>query len=286
MAISTRTYTYDEAMRAVKARVAASKTSFTAGMMVLPKARREGMYALYAFCRVVDDIADDSPSADIARAGLAQWRGFIAKAFQGRASDEITTALLPAISAFGLVETDFQAIIDGMEMDMTAIVAPDFATFDLYCDRVASAVGRISVRIFGDSSDKAMKVSYHLGRALQQTNILRDLAEDAARGRLYLPREILNHFDIQSRDPAAVLNDPRLPDACRLLAKTTREHYKQADAAMRQCRPQAMRSAKIMRAYYGALFDRLEAKGFNDPRNRVTLGKAEKLFLMLKGFFA
>jgi phytoene synthase len=286
MAINTRTYTYDEAMRAVKARVAASKTSFTAGMMILPKARREGMYALYAFCRVVDDIADDSPSADIARAGLAQWRGFIAEAFQGRASDEITTALLPAISAFGLVETDFQAIIDGMEMDMTAIVAPDFATFDLYCDRVASAVGRISVRIFGDSSDRAMKVSYHLGRALQQTNILRDLAEDAARGRLYLPREILNHFDIQSRDPAAVLNDPRLPDACRLLAKTTREHYKQAEAAMRQCRPQAMRSAKIMRAYYGAIFDRLEAKGFTEPRRRVTLGKAEKLFLMLKGFVA
>jgi len=178
---------YAEAIEQVKAQVVASRTSFGAGMAILPKDRREGMYALYGFCRVVDDIADESPSPDIAARGLQDWRVRIADVFKGKPSCAITTALLPAIGKFGLIEKDFQEIIDGMEMDSEAIIAPDFATLDLYCDRVASAVGRVSVRIFGAAGHEGERVAHHLGRALQLTNVLRDLAEDAKRGRLYLP---------------------------------------------------------------------------------------------------
>ena len=273
---------YPEALAEVKAQVAASRSSFHAGMAVLPKARREGMYALYGFCRVVDDIADDSPSPVLAAAGLQTWRGLIADAFRGKAVNAITTTLLPAISAFHLVEKDFQEIIDGMEMDSVAIIAPDAATLDQYCDRVASAVGRVSVRIFGDASQDAMQVAHHLGRALQLTNILRDLAEDAARGRLYLPRELLDRYGIASRIPTDVLRSPQLPAVCRALATQAGDHYTQADAFMKKCATAAMRPAQIMSAYYRAIFDKLLVLDWHDPFTRVTLPKWKKIFLILK----
>ena len=276
---------YPEALSQVKAQVAASRSSFSAGMSILPKPRREGMYALYGFCRVVDDIADDSPSAEIAATGLQKWRTNITAVFKGQATDAITTALLPAIRDYTLVEKDFQEIIDGMEMDSIAIIAPDNAKLDTYCDRVASAVGRISVRIFGDSSDNAMQVAYHLGRALQLTNILRDLTEDAARGRLYLPCELLDKHGIATRNPAEVLRSPQLRAVCRDLAGTTKEHYAQADSYMQKCIPSAMRPARIMSAYYGAIFAELVKLDWQDTSTRVTLPKWKKITLLLKGFF-
>ncbi|MDR3423760.1 MAG: presqualene diphosphate synthase HpnD [Alphaproteobacteria bacterium] len=277
--------TYPQALAQVKSTVVAARTSFYAGMAVLPKARREGMYALYGFCRVVDDIADDSPSPEIAAKKLQEWRARISDVFRGKPSEAITTALLPAIRAFNLVEKDFQEIIDGMEMDSKSIVAPDFATLDLYCDRVASAVGRASVRIFGNVGADAMQVAHHLGRALQLTNILRDLAEDAARGRLYLPRELLEKHGIETRYPNDLLLDPKLPAVCRDLALKAREHYAQADACIKKCPAEAMRPARIMRDYYKAIFDRLLERDWRDPLTRVTLPKWKKIWLILKGFF-
>jgi len=209
------TMDYAEAMATVRARVAASRTTFHAGMTFLPKPRREAMYAFYAFCREVDDIADDSATPEESRRGLQEWRRRVAMLFQGQASDPITSALLPAVTAFQLVEQDFQSIIDGMAMDATApIFAPDAATLDLYCDRVASAVGRVSVRIFGDAGAEAMQVAHHLGRALQLTNILRDLGEDAARGRLYLPAELLAKYKIPYVSAQEVIADSALPAVC------------------------------------------------------------------------
>lgn len=274
--------TYDAALADVKNRVAKSRSSFHAGMAVLPKARRDAMYALYAFCREVDDIADDSATPEIAAAGLAEWRAKIADLFKGRADNSITAALLPAVQQFGLVEPDFQAVIDGMEMDSVAICAPDEKTFDLYCDRVASAVGRISVRIFGDASSSAMRVAHHLGRALQITNILRDVAEDAARGRLYLPAELLAAQGITSRNPIEVVHDIRLPQVCRALAQAAEKHFKGADQAMALCNHAAMRPARVMRAYYGAILQRLIKADWQDPATRVRLPAWQKLWLVLR----
>jgi phytoene synthase len=277
------TIAYADALADVKARVNASRTSFHAGMAILPRERREAMYALYAFCREVDDIADDSPTHEASAVGLQRWRERISSLFHGKAEDTITSALLPAVERFGLIESDFQAIIDGMAMDAAgAICAPDMATLDLYCDRVASAVGRVSVRMFGDSSANAMDVAYHLGRALQLTNILRDLMEDAARGRLYLPEELLAKHNIASREPKAVLRDPNIRPVCRELAQRARGHFRSADAAMQSCIPAAMRPAKIMRAYYGAILDRLVAHDWRDMSMRASLPKWQKYWLVLR----
>jgi phytoene synthase len=274
---------YAEALKQVKTSVSASRTSFMAGMTILPRKRREAMYAFYAFCRAVDDIADESPSPEIAQRELQDWRLRISNLFKGSPSDFITTALAPAVGEFHLVEKDFQEIIDGMEMDSTDIVAPDAETLDLYCDRVASAVGRVSVRIFGTSSEEAMRVAHHLGRAFQLTNILRDLGEDAARKRVYLPRELLNKHGIDARAPQEVLKSPHLPKACIDLAAQTRQHYEQAAAFMEKCPRQAMRPARIMRDYYEAIFNALLKAGWQDSTARISLPRWKKLLLVLKG---
>ncbi|NTU76544.1 MAG: presqualene diphosphate synthase HpnD [Alphaproteobacteria bacterium] len=274
---------YRKALQEVRARVAASRTSFGAGMAVLPRERREAMYALYAFCREVDDIADDGANEEMRRRGLRLWRQRLHDLFHvGQPSECITRVLYPALNRFALVESEFQAIIDGMEMDAGApLRAPSLATLDLYCDRVASAVGRVSVRIFGDASAEAMKVAHHLGRALQLTNILRDVAEDAARGRLYLPEELLIKHNLETQDPIGVLGDRHFASLCRELAAMAGEHFQQADAAIALCDSKSMRPARIMRAYYGAIHAQLVKEDWRDPFTRVSLSTWQKLRLAL-----
>ncbi len=282
-----------EAKKTVRACVKAARTSFGAGMAILPAPRREGMYALYAFCRIVDDIADDDGATEAQRqADLNLWRVRIKDLFEKDiTADAVTVALRPAIAAYGLVQDDFQAIINGMEMDAGApIVAPSFDLLDLYCDRVASAVGRASVRIFGDGSPTALELAYHLGRAFQLTNILRDIAEDAARGRLYLPRELLEKHGVVWDDLQALIDHPHLPLVGRDLAQHASIHFAAADAAMARCLPMAMRPAKIMRAYYGAIFNGLLIQDWRAPRTRVALGKAKKIAILsralLRSYFS
>jgi phytoene synthase len=284
-AVAGVTLSYAEALADVKARVARSRTSFGPGMAVLPRERREAMYALYAFCREVDDIADDGLSEEQRHAELAQWRGWIRDLFQhGHSVNAITCALQPAITRFVLQEQDFQDIIDGMAMDAGApIVAPTMAVLDLYCDRVASAVGRASVRIFGDASADALQVAYHLGRALQLTNILRDIAEDAARGRLYLPQELLVKHSIAA-DPATITTAVNLPLLCRELAVKADEHFTAANAAMRRCNQAAMKPARLMRDYYFAIYQRLLKTDWQDMTRRVSLPKWQKLWLATRLF--
>ena len=178
-------------VQAVESIVRNAGTSFYRGMRVLPADRRATMYAVYAFCRAVDDIADEEGGLSEKVAGLNAWRARIAALYAGGAGDDpVTRVLRAAIERFHLRQPDFLAVIDGMQMDAEApIVAPDLGVLDLYCDRVASAVGRLSVRAFGDKSEAADRVAHHLGRALQLTNILRDLPEDAARGRQRIRQE-------------------------------------------------------------------------------------------------
>jgi squalene synthase HpnD len=268
---------------AVRSRVEASGTSFYWAMRLLPKSRREAMYAVYAFCREVDDIADDAPPAERGP-GLDRWRDEIAALYEGgRPRDLVARALAGPIARYDLRREDFLAVIDGMAMDAAAdIRAPSLAELDLYCDRVASAVGRLSVRIFGDYVAAADEVAHHLGRALQLTNILRDLAEDGERGRLYLPRELLDRHGIAGSDPAVILADAALPAVCRDLAAIAEEHYRDAEAAMRRCSRHAMRPARVMGAVYKATLDRLVAAGWRDLAERGSLPKARKIWLVLR----
>lgn len=268
----------DEVERLVRA----SGTSFYSGMRILKPDRRAAMYAIYAFCRLVDDIADEEAPLDEKRAALDAWRARIGRFAEGAAEDAVARVLFLAAQKFSLRTEDFLAVIDGMQMDAeTVIVAPPLDTLDLYCDRVASAVGRLSVRAFGDASAAADEVAHHLGRALQLTNILRDLGEDAARGRLYLPREWLAEAGVPS-DPAAALLSANLPKVCERGTSRAHAHFAAAKSAMARCNPRAMRPARLMAASYAAILRRLEHRGWERPEQRVSVPKWEKLWIAVR----
>jgi phytoene synthase len=260
----------------------ASGSSFYAAMRVLPPAEREAMFAIYGFCRQVDDIADEpGPSPEERRAQLDVWRRAVETLYGGRAAERVASLAAP-VRRFGLDKDDLVAVIDGMEMDIgEPIVAPSFAEFDLYCDRVASAVGRLSAKVFGMEDGPGRELAHHLGRALQFTNVLRDLDEDAAMGRLYLPAESLAAAGIEAREPALVLADPRIDVACRWLAAKAQVEYRAADKVMKASSVGRLRAPRLMSAVYGAILRRMEAAGWTAPRARVSLSKGRMAWILL-----
>jgi len=250
----------------------ASGSSFYTAMRILPRAQRDAMFEIYSFCRLVDDVADSSAPHAERRAQLAQWRSDIEAMYAGRPPAELR-ALARTAKDFALRKEDFLAVIDGMEMDAAAdIRAPDWATLDLYCDRVASAVGRLSVRVFGMNEADGIALAHHLGRALQLTNILRDLDEDAGIGRLYLPREALRDAGIISTDPMTVLADPMLGEACNTVTERARKHFGEADAIMARNPRRLVRAPRIMERVYRVMLDGMAARGWVAPRTRVSVG--------------
>ncbi|MFH0296717.1 presqualene diphosphate synthase HpnD [Bradyrhizobium sp. 31Argb] len=263
----------------------ASGSSFYAAMRILPRAQRDAMFQIYSFCRQVDDIADsDGPRAE-RLAALQQWREDIDALYQGNPPPRLKD-YVGSVRSFGLKREDFLAIVDGMEMDVPQdIRAPDMATLDLYCDRVASAVGRLSVRVFGLPEDDGIQLAHHLGRALQLTNILRDVDEDAGLGRLYLPREMLLHAGITSDDPQRVIAERNLPRVCLPLAERAKKHFEKADDIMKRNSRRAVRAPRIMSKYYRAILDLLIARGFATPREPVRVGKMQKIGILLRYAF-
>ena len=260
-----------------------SGSSFYAGMRVLPLAEREAMYAVYAFCRAVDDIADDHDGDRAARAAaLAEWRDDIASLYAGGPPGK-ALLVAGAVRSFGLAQADFDAVIDGMAMDIaTDICCPDAATLDLYCDRVASAVGRLSVRIFGMDAEPGLLLAHHLGRALQLTNILRDIDEDAAINRAYLPREHVVAAGIDPSSPGAVAADDRVDAACRDVAGLAHDHFRQALAVLGKRPKGHLLAPRLMAAVYEKLLRRMEAVGWRRPRTRVRVGKAELIWTVAR----
>lgn len=260
-----------------------SGSSFYAGMRVLPKAEREAMYAVYAFCRQVDDIADDEGGDRAERAvALDAWRMDIESLYAGR--DPGQAALVAeAVKRFGLRKDDFIAIIDGMAMDVERDIRwPAFDTLDLYCDRVASAVGRLSVRIFGMEERPGVELAYHLGRALQFTNILRDIDEDATIGRVYLPREPLVAAGVALDEPLILVANSRIDGACRMLAAKAHEHFAAAQAIL-AARPRGhLLAPRLMAAVYEPILRRMEAAGWGTPRTRIRVNKPALLFTVLR----
>lgn len=260
----------------------ASGSSFYAAMRLLPKAEREGMFAIYEFCRKVDDIADEpGPTAEERRAQLDVWRRGLDSLYSGGATPA-TRPLVEPIGKFGLVKEDFLAVIDGMEMDIDEpIRAPDFATLDLYCDRVASAVGRLSVRIFGMDDEPGRKLAHHLGRALQFTNVLRDLDEDAGVGRLYLPAQALEAAEIETRDVAEVLAHPRIDKACRWLAARALEQYHEAEKVIHAADKGRLRAPRLMIGVYRHILRRMIRASWRPPRERISVSKSRMAWVVL-----
>ena len=260
-----------------------SGSSFYSAMKLMAKAEREAMFAIYAFCRAVDDIADDGIGTRDERAQrLEAWRRDLDTLYKG-GEPRLCGFLANAVKTYRLRQEDFLAVIDGMQMDVEReIRAPDLSTLDLYCERVASAVGRLSIKVFGMEEEPGFELAHHLGRALQLTNILRDLDEDAQSGRLYLPREYLLEAGVPNEDPQQAIARPEIDRACRKLARVAHAHYEAAtDILVR--RPQgSLRAPRLMGAVYSAILAKMEKRGWAPPRARAKIGKSGLLMIVLR----
>ena len=271
----------DATPAALQAQVSGS--SFYAGMRVLPQAEREAMYAVYGFCRIVDDIADDQQGNPAGRAAaLEEWRRDIDALYAGEDPGQ-ASLVARAVERFKLDKADFHAVIDGMAMDVEQDIRwPDFATLDLYCDRVASAVGRLSVKIFGMPDGDGKLLAHHLGRALQFTNILRDIDEDAGIGRVYLAREHLEAAGVSLTTPEALAHDPKVDAAARTLAVHAQAHFKEAQAILKRRPPGHLIAPRLMAAVYSPILDRMQAQGWAPPRRRIKVNKTALIFTALR----
>ena len=260
----------------------AASSSFYTAMRILPALQRQAMFEIYAFCRAVDDIADSDAPALERRAGLEQWQRDIDACYAGKAPSRLQS-LHQQMIAFDLERDDFHAVIDGMMMDADAtICAPDANTLDLYCDRVASAVGRLSVKVFGMPRDDGIALAHHLGRALQLTNILRDIDEDAGIGRVYLPREALLAAGVELSVPEAIAAHPAIPAVCATLVTQAQAHFEAADAIMRRSPRRVVRAPRIMAAAYHAILMRLITRGWTHPRQGVKVAKLRLIAILLR----
>ena len=271
----------DHEANAIALQRRAAESFFFWTMMLMPFQRRKAMRALYAFCREVEDIVDSDASCSLKQILFANWRSEIALLFTGRPQRDVTRRLSEAIHLDGLRCDDFLAIIDDMDA-WTDMRAPSFAELDRYCERGAVAIWRISVRIFGEASPAGERVASELGRALQLTCILRDLARDARRHRLFLPRELLQTHGIFATMPSWVLAQPALPNVCHDLAELAEFHYAAAAEAIAACSRSTMRPAAVMLALHRALLCELLARGWRRLDEPVRIPFVREVALALR----
>ena len=260
-------------------------SSFYAAMKVLPRRKREAMFAIYAFCHQVDDIADEGGEQNHQLAALNMWRAEMEHIAAGREpATYLAQSLAKICACYNLDIADFIAIIDGVEMDVRqGMRAPSALCLDLYCDRVASAVGRLAVIIFGLPAKLGLSLAHVQGRALQLTNILRDLDEDAHRGRLYMPAEILAMHGIDpeqsAANPQALLNQPAFMQACSALASQADMYFKATGSLLDMCPRHLVRPARLMAVVYRCLLAKLILENF---RPNVRLSTPVKIGLILR----
>ncbi len=259
-----------------------SSSSFYWAMRLLPRQRRDDMFALYGFCRAVDDIADGTTPTEDRAAKLAVVRGAIAAFFEtGLCLSPILEPLIPAIRRHNLPRCELESLIDGMESDVNApLTAPDRAELSLYCRRVAGTVGVLAIHILGRPD--AGRFAQLTAEALQLTNILRDLDEDAQRGRLYLPQDCLEQAGIISSGPQSVLTHPSLGRACLCLSALAQQHFIDAKIELERIGRDRLWPAIAMLATYRVLLQRMQRHGWVKRDSRPRLTTAHKLWLAIR----
>jgi phytoene synthase len=278
-----RSSTEDDDKDHVRGIVERSGSSFRIGMRVLRADRRDAMYAIYAFCREVDDIADDAAAADDKLARLAAWKREIDNLYAGRPSYPTARALVAPVRDFNLPKAEFLTVIAGMEMDARApIWGPSHADLLAYCRRVAGAVGMLSIHAFGVTQPPAADFAVSLGNALQLTNILRDVHEDALFGRLYLPRELLDKHGVHAATPHDLLADPAVARVCSDLAEVALDAFAVSEALLKQLDRRAMRPAILMMAVYRRILMRLSQRGWGRLDAPVRISRMEKFAVVLR----
>ena len=248
----------------------ASRSSFFLPMLLLPREKREAMLALYAFCRETDDVADEIEDPAQSRALIEAWRGEVRALYQGAPRHPVTRALAAPVERFGLAERHFMEILEGFEMDGGgAMLRPTLAELERYCHCVAGCVGLLSVEIFGYRARTIPTFAGHLGQAFQLTNILRDVAEDAKRGRIYLPQELLERHGLADIGPEAIGRTPGVEKVCGALGGMARRRFGAASEALPRSERRSMRPAILMRSVYEAYLDRIERAGFPVAGRRI-----------------
>jgi phytoene synthase len=263
-----------------------SRTSFYYAFLVLPEEKRRALYAVYAFCRAVDDCVDEEGGEG--EAGLARWLAEAHRAYAGTPQTELGRELAEAVARFPIPRGCFEDVVAGCRMDLTTRRYATFADLRVYCGRVASAVGLASIEIFGYADPRTREYAVELGLALQLTNILRDVGPDAARDRLYLPLEDLAACGVSEEEVLGAARDPEAkhpPGLGRLLAREAdraRSHYEAAAAALPRRDRRSMLAAEIMGAIYRGVLEEWARRGHPVGGVRVQLGRPRKIALALR----
>ena len=262
-----------------ESRAAQSGSSFYYSFRLLPPERRRAITALYAFCREVDDVVDEVHDPAVARAKLAWWRTEVGAVYDGAPQHPVAQALVAVVRSYRLPREHFDAVIDGMAMDLAQQRYADFADLERYCHRVAGVVGLMSAEIFGHEEASTAGFARDLGIAFQLTNIVRDVGEDARRGRLYLPQEDLARFGVSA---SAVLRAREEPGFRELMAFEVERARAWYDRAMGQLAPRdrkAQRASLAMAAIYRALLDEIARDGYRVLDRRIALTPLRKLWI-------
>jgi phytoene synthase len=278
---------HKKARRHVRKVVKQSGTSFGPGMRILSKERREAMYAIYAFCREIDDIADGDGAIDKKRKELDAWREEIERIYQGAPVFPTGAALLAPVNRFDLPKEEFILLIEGMEMDAEGpIVAPEWEGLFAYIRRVAGAVGMLSMPVFGaPRSEAARRFALSLADAFQITNILRDIEDDARSGRLYLPYEALKEHHC-AVTPEDICDSPGLPPVRAAMAEVAREKFAQAREALKELDWKTLRPALLMMGVYENYLMKMAKCGWANGQPRVRLSRGRKSLIAARWFFA
>ncbi len=259
-----------------------SGSSFYYSFMFLPIERRRAITALYAFCREVDDVVDECTNESVARTTLAWWRGQVAEIYHGKPQHPVALALVPLVKQFNLPQEHLLEIIDGMEMDLNQHQYADFKSLQLYCYRVASVVGLLAAEIFGYTDRKTLKYAHDLGIALQLTNIIRDVGEDARRGRIYLPQDELAQFGVHTKDILNARETDEFNKLMKFQIERAQGYYELALAELPGVDRKAQRTGLMMAAIYRATLEEVAYTGCHVLKERVSLPPLRKLWLAFK----
>jgi len=280
---------YEQPQAYCTALTKAAGSNFYFAFMPLPKARRDALFVIYAFCRHADDIVDEEPDKALAATALAAWRAECEAAFSGNPNHPITIRLVQVIAQFDIDPKLPFELLDGMAMDLAEPVRyADFATLKGYCYRVASVVGMMCVKVFGCQHPDAARFADAHGMAFQLTNIMRDVVKDAAIGRFYLPQEDLDRFGVSEDDLAQGHNTPAMRDLLTFQHNRAQDYYRQAIALAKGlpvADQKALLASRIMGAIYGALLDEMAERGFR-LGTTVSLSTPRKLYLAARAYLA
>jgi phytoene synthase len=261
-----------------------SGSSFYYSFLFLPPERRRAITALYAFCREVDDTVDEATDPSVARIKLAWWRTEVSTMYSGTPTHPVTQALQPHVQPYALEEKHLQAIIDGMEMDLNQSRYLDYPGLRKYCWHVAGVVGILSASIFGVTDPKTLEYAEKLGLAFQLTNIIRDVGDDARRGRIYIPMSELQQFNVTAADLLNARHNEKFEALMKFQADRARGVYDEAMALLPRADRRAQRPGLMMSAIYRTLLDEIERDGFHVLTQRISLTPLRKLWLAWKTY--